>query len=84
LARSPVTAARPFRKIVFAAAAAALLLALAACSHVAPYEREHLARPGMDPKEREALRTKFYAHVYEAREGAMPGEEHAGGGCGCN
>jgi hypothetical protein len=69
---------------LFAAAAVLLLLVLPACTHVAPYEREHLARPGMDPKEREALRTKFYAHVYEAREGAMPGEEHAGGGCGCN
>ena len=65
----------------------ALLIALACvagCSHVAPYEREYLAKPGMDTKEREALRTKFYAQVYEAREGAMPGEEHAGGGCGCN
>jgi hypothetical protein len=69
---------------MWASAAMLLLVALAGCSHVAPYEREHLAKPGMDPKEREGLRTKFYAHVYEAREGAMPSEEHAGGGCGCN
>lgn len=61
-----------------------LLLALAGCTHVAPYEREHLAKPGMDTVTREALRARFYAHVYEAREGAMPGGEHAGGGCGCN
>ena len=82
MARQPVTAQRPFKLVL---RAALLIAALAsACSHVAPYEREHLAKPGMDPKEREALRTKFYAHVYEAREGAMPGEEHAGGGCGCN
>jgi hypothetical protein len=60
------------------------MLLLAGCAHVAPYEREHLAQPGMDPKEREALRTKFYAHVFDAREGAMLGDEHAGGGCGCN
>ncbi len=66
------------------AIAFACLAGLAGCAHVAPYEREYLAKPGMDTKEREALRTKFYAHVYEAREGAMPGEEHAGGGCGCN
>jgi Domain of unknown function (DUF4266) len=61
-----------------------VLGSLAGCSHVAPYEREYLARPGMDIKEREALRQRFYAHVYEAREGAMGSEEHAGGGCGCN
>ena len=64
--------------------AAVLLLALAGCSHVAPYEREYLAKPGMDTREREALRNRFLAHVYEAREGAMPGGDHAGGGCGCN
>ena len=76
-------AAAPARKGV----ALALLIALAwigGCSHVSPYEREYLAKPGMDTKEREALRMKFYAHVFEAREGAMPGDEHAGGGCGCN
>jgi Domain of unknown function (DUF4266) len=61
-----------------------LCLLLAGCTHVAPYEREYLAKPSMDTQEREALRNKFYAHVYEAREGAMPGVEHAGGGCGCN
>jgi Domain of unknown function (DUF4266) len=72
------------RTLLAACAAALLLAALGGCSHVSPYEREHLAKPGMDPKEREALRTKFYAHVYEAREGAMPSEAQAGGGCGCN
>jgi hypothetical protein len=54
------------------------------CTHVAPYQRENLARHGMDVKEREALRSQFYAHVFESREGAMPTSEHAGGGCGCN
>jgi hypothetical protein len=57
---------------------------LAGCQHVAPYEREYLARPGMDTKQREALRAQFYAHVFESREGAMATGEHAGGGCGCN
>ena len=84
MARSPVTAERSFRQVLLAVTTVLLLAALGACSHVSPYEREHLAKPSMDPKEREALRTKFLAHVYEAREGAMPGEEHAGGGCGCN
>lgn len=68
--------------------ALALLGALAAfataCSHVAPYEREYLAQPGMDTEERERLRRKFYAHVYDAREGAMGTTDSAGGGCGCN
>lgn len=62
---------------------AVLLLSIAGCTHVAPYEREHLAKPGMDAQ-REGQRARFQAHVYEAREGAMPGGEHAGGGCGCN
>jgi hypothetical protein len=54
------------------------------CGHVAPYEREHLAKPTMDTAKREALRNKFYAHVYDAREGAMGSSDNAGGGCGCN
>jgi hypothetical protein len=53
------------------------------CAHVAPYEREHLAKPNMDVK-REELRNRFYAHVYDAREGAMGNTDSAGGGCGCN
>jgi len=72
------------RKAVLMVCVAACCVALLGCQHVAPYQREALARPGMDVKEREALRSQFYAHVYEAREGAMPSPEHAGGGCGCN
>jgi hypothetical protein len=60
------------------------LTLLAGCRHVAPYEREQLARPTMDHKNREAQRAQFQHHVYESREGAMPTSEHAGGGCGCN
>ncbi len=63
---------------------AALLALLAGCQHVAPYEREFLARPGMDTSKREAMRGKFSAHVYESREAGMATSEHAGGGCGCN
>jgi len=57
---------------------------LAGCSHVAPYEREYLAKPGMDTEQREAMRRTFYSHVYDAREGAMGTTDSAGGGCGCN
>jgi hypothetical protein len=53
------------------------------CSHVAPYQREHLAKPTMDVK-REELRGRFYAHVYDAREGALGNTDSPGGGCGCN
>lgn len=67
----------------FALLALALTLANG-CRHVAPYEREQLARPNMDNQTREAQRAQFYHHVYESREAAMPTSEHAGGGCGCN
>ncbi|MBK8171492.1 MAG: DUF4266 domain-containing protein [Sandaracinaceae bacterium] len=55
----------------------------AACAHVAPYEREDLARPSMDVA-RESSEMGFRAHVHEAREGASGGVGAAGGGCGCN
>lgn len=53
------------------------------CAHVAPYEREYLARPGMDTT-REDLSEHFAAHVQDSREGAGESGESAGGGCGCN
>jgi hypothetical protein len=68
--------------VLLAAVSAAALMS--GCRHVAPYEREYLARPGMDVRQREALRGQFYAHVSDSREGAMATSEHAGGGCGCN
>jgi len=69
--------------------AGCILLALvvglvgAGCVHVAPYEREHLAKPSMDPAA-EDQEAAFQAHVNEAREGASGGQGGAGGGCGCN
>jgi hypothetical protein len=69
---------------LFIALLGALSLGLAACQHVSPYEREFLSRPCMDRKDRDAARGRFYAHVYDAREGAMGTTENAGGGCGCN
>jgi hypothetical protein len=51
--------------------------------HVAPYEREDLAKPGMDTG-REEGETSFRAHVHDSREGAKGGHGSTGGGCGCN
>jgi len=69
------------RSLVFALAA--LCACIGGCAHVRPYEREDLARPGMDPTH-EQSQAAFYAHVHEAREGASGGQGVAGGGCGCN
>ncbi len=60
-----------------------LLLGAIGCATVSPYEREHLARPGMDTA-REGNSDRFYAHVRESREGALPETDTPGGGCGCN
>ena len=64
----------------------ALLLGAAGCTHVAPYEREYLTRPGMDNGKRDAGFHAFMAHIYEAREGAgaVGLADASGGGCGCN
>jgi hypothetical protein len=56
---------------------------LAACGHVAPYEREELTKPTMDT-EGEGSEVMFRAHVQESREGATGGADTSGGGCGCN
>ena len=53
------------------------------CTHVAPYEREYLAKPSMDAQ-READETHFRSHVYDSREGAVGSTDSTGGGCGCN
>lgn len=58
-------------------------LGLAACTHVAPYQREDLAKPGMDIS-KEANQGVFQAHWQDAREGAPGGHSSTGGGCGCN
>jgi hypothetical protein len=72
------------RLLVIALLGAVAVTLVSGCSHVTPYEREYLAKPGMDSEKREALRRRFYAHVYDAREGAMGTTDSAGGGCGCN
>ena len=62
---------------------------LTACSNkpiepwVAPYEREHLADPIMDP-DRDTIFSSFRQHVYETREASKGTGVAQGSGCGCN
>jgi hypothetical protein len=58
-----------------------LVLGLAGCEHVAPYQRERLAHPSMvaeDPAR------SSEGHVRAVQEGSVGGGDSAGGGCGCN
>ena len=63
--------------------AAFLVLLLAGCVRVHPWQRERLAdramRPDPDPSE-----AKLDDHVHEYREGSIGGTGVGGGGCGCN
>lgn len=63
--------------------ALALCFGALGCSHVKPYEREYLTRPGMET-ESEEFAQEFEAHVQNAREAAPGRGSIAGGGCGCN
>jgi hypothetical protein len=69
------------------AVAAALLVAITACSPiepwVKPYEREHLADPIM-ALDRNPISSTYIDHVFETREGARGATGGVGGGCGCN
>jgi hypothetical protein len=60
-----------------------LIIAVAGCAPVKPYQRELLAKPIMtfapDPYE-----DVLDLHMLEAREAALGGYGSAGGGCGCN
>ena len=71
-------------KIVYALFMTLLLvLTLAGCTRVHPWEREYLADPIMRPdynKEEKAVRE----HALATREGAAGSFGVSGGGCGCN
>jgi hypothetical protein len=60
-----------------------MILGVAGCEPVQPWERGDLAKPQMalepDPANA-ALRT----HTFSAREAAQGGNAGVGGGCGCN
>jgi hypothetical protein len=73
------------RRARFVRGAWAVLLAVAAtgCATVAPYERERLARPDMDPSHGgDATAGEEHATAY--REGSSGAIGASGGGCGCN
>lgn len=65
------------------------IVCLSACSNkpiepwVAPYEREYLADPIMDPN-RDAIFSSFRQHVHETREASKGTGSAQGSGCGCN
>jgi len=60
-----------------------MLLWLAGCAQVKPYEREILADPIMSFS-RDPLSDQYLNHVYDVREGARGATTTQGGGCGCN
>ncbi len=59
-----------------------LIVTLAACAPVQPWERGNLAKPQMalDPY---PLQSALRAHNYGSREAAAGGNAAQGGGCGC-
>ena len=56
------------------------LLATAACTHVAPYDRARLAYPSMT----DSYESAMSGHVRAVHEGASGGGSVAESGCGCN
>jgi hypothetical protein len=58
------------------------LVVSSGCVTVSPAQRQHLAKPEMNP-ETKGHEEYFYLHVEAAREGGMGGHGVAGGGCGC-
>ena len=61
----------------------AICVAASGCTHVAPWERNLLARPDM-AWEVDDLAATQENHTYFSKEAAMPGGGAGGGGCGCN
>ena len=62
---------------------AAILLGLAGCATVAPYERERLAQADMSlGRNADAKAGEEHATAY--REGSSGAVGSSGGGCGCN
>lgn len=57
--------------------------AFAGCSHVKPWEREHMARIEKQLEQTEPNR-QYEEHMWSVREAAAGGSGRAGGGCGCN
>ena len=60
-----------------------VLLALAGCAGVQPWERDVLARPEMS-LDNAALDAAIDDHIYFSKEASSGGRGFGGGGCGCN
>lgn len=52
-------------------------------SHVKPWQRDMLTRPGMQVNA-EPMVSACDEHIYFSREASKGGQSYAGGGCGCN
>ena len=62
---------------------ALLLLALAGCAQVSPWERDILAKREMQ-LDGTPLDAAFDDHIYFSKEASSGGRGFGGGGCGCN
>ena len=60
-----------------------VLLALAGCASVQPWERDVLARPEMSLDDA-PLDAAIDDHIYFSKEASSGGRGFGGGGCGCN
>jgi len=60
-----------------------VLLALAGCAGVQPWERDVLARPEMSLDDA-PLDAAIDDHIYFSKEASSGGRGFGGGGCGCN
>ena len=60
-----------------------VLLALAGCAGVQPWERDVLARPEMS-LDSAPLDAAIDDHIYFSKEASSGGRGFGGGGCGCN
>lgn len=62
---------------------AAIVLVIAGCTTVAPYQRGYLAREDMALETNPGM-TKALEKTYAAKEAASGMASVGGGGCGCN
>jgi len=60
-----------------------VLLGLAGCAGVQPWERDVLARPEMS-LDSAPLDAAIDDHIYFSKEASSGGRGFGGGGCGCN
>ena len=60
-----------------------LAVLLGACAPVQPWQRGHLAQPGM-ALDQDPMLAAISRHTYESKEASSGGVGPAGGGCGCH